>query len=63
MNRSGYLCEQSDRYLGDGVYLKWDNSYCQAWLITQEGDAIALDYPMVCRLMQLFEEVSEVSKE
>jgi hypothetical protein len=53
INRSGYNCEKSDYYLGDGVYVKWDDNLPQVWLMTQSGDAIALDYQMVGRLAQI----------
>lgn len=56
MNRSGFSCDKADAYLGDGVYIKWDESCCQVWLLTLSGDEIALDYPMVSNLMKLMED-------
>ena len=56
MNRSGFSCDKADAYLGDGVYLKWDESCCQVWLLTLSGDEIALDYPMISKLMKLMED-------
>lgn len=56
MNRSEFKCEEADFYLGDGVYVKMDAQCCQVWLLTLQGDEIALDYPMVSRLAKFMDD-------